>query len=532
MANYFRRIVIRTSIGKMVFECLERSGDTLDFVLRATDTPSLEGSTCACIARYGTNVTTAITGSFEIYGLSGTGYQCRVSGQNIQINLGSVGWQNIFGYYETSSMKYINLPYFTIFHKTGESEPRYGLNILTGQVGPYNYFSQITNSQVTTTTAGYYVATVNPSWSGSVSPGAYTRAGNPTGYAILEDIIKGSKPFDPEPDPFEDGGETSPGGGTGNFDNTGDAINIPSLPTLSAVDTGFITLFNPTITQLNSLATYMWTNPLFDPTNWKRIFANPMDAILGLSIVPVAVPDGGLKTVTVGNISTDVSMTVAASQYVELDCGTLNVNEFWGAYLDYSPYTKAEIYLPYIGTHPLDVDDIMGKAVHVVYHIDILSGACCAYIKCGNAVLYSFVGQCSSSIPITGDDWTNVINGALSIASSIGTMIATGGASAPIVTGIAATAINQMKPSIEKSGSMGGTGGMMGIQKPYLILTRPRQALPANQNEFTGYPSFIAESLDSIHGYTEVEYIHLDNVHATDGELAEIESILKTGVIL
>ena len=95
-------------------------------------------------------------------------------------------------------------------------------------------------------------------------------------------------------DPYGDGGGTSgTGGGTGDFDGTGDNIDIPSLPTLSAVDTGFITLFNPSAGELRSLANYMWSNPLFDLNAWKKIFADPMDAILGLSIVPVAVPNGG-----------------------------------------------------------------------------------------------------------------------------------------------------------------------------------------------------------------------------------------------
>lgn len=333
-------------------------------------------------------------------------------------------------------------------------------------------------------------------------------------------------------DPLSPGGTSGAGGGQGSFSGTGDAIAIPSLPTLGAVSTGFITIFNPTLSQLASLASYMWDSSLFDLSTWQKLWADPMDAILGLSIVPVQVPNGGTASVKVGNISTGVAMTKAAAQYVEVDCGTLSVKEYWGAYLDYDPYTKAEIYLPYIGTHALSVDDIMGKAVHVVYHVDILSGACCAYVKCGSSVLYTFIGQCSSSIPISGTDFTNVINGVLSAGVSIGSMVATGGATAPMaVPSLASTAVNGLKPTVEKSGAMAGTGGMMGIQTPYLILTRPRQALPEKQNSFTGYPSFITRKLGDLTGYTEIETIHLENVPATESELSEIESLLKGGVI-
>lgn len=333
-------------------------------------------------------------------------------------------------------------------------------------------------------------------------------------------------------DPYWQGDYSGTGGGGGDFNNTSTPIQIPELPSISATSTGFISLFNPSLAQLNELASYMWSN-LFDIDGWKKLFSDPMDAILGLSILPVAVPSGGVKEVKVGNISTGISLTVASTQFVEVDCGSINVNEYWGAYLDYEPFTKAEIYLPYIGTHPISVDDIMGKSVHVVYHVDILSGACCAFVKCGDSVLYSFVGQCACSIPITGNNWTNVINGTLSVAASIGTMVATGGASAPMAAGtIASTAVNSMKPSVEKSGSMSGTGGILAVQTPYLILTRPNQALPEKQNTFTGYPSFITSKLGSLSGYTEIEEIHLENIPGTEQEISEIESLLTGGVII
>lgn len=334
-------------------------------------------------------------------------------------------------------------------------------------------------------------------------------------------------------DPYAGGGNSDVGGGTGDFDITSDPIDFPALPTLGAVDSGFITLFNPTLTELKNLATYMWTNPLFDISAWKKVFADPMDAIIGLSIIPVSVPESGTAYIKVGNLLTDISAHVASAQFIEIQCGSINVNEFWGAYLDYDPYTKAEIYLPYCGTHQLSVDEIMGKTIEVRYHVDILSGACCAYVKCGDSVLYSFIGQCASSVPISGSDFTNVINGVLSAATAIGSLVATGGASAPLsVPQLASTSANALKPNVEKSGALSGTGGILGIQKPYLILSRPRQALPENQNQYTGYPSFITSALGDLSGYTEIEQIHLHDIPATGEEIAEIERLLKTGVIL
>lgn len=350
-------------------------------------------------------------------------------------------------------------------------------------------------------------------------------------YNVNEQQAEFYKTIEITTDPFNPGGGSGTGGGGGDFDNTSTPIEIPSLPSISAASTGFITLFNPGLNELNELASYLWSD-LFEVDGWKKLFADPMDAILGLSILPVSIPSAGTREVKVGNIGTGISLTVASSQFVEVDCGSINVNEYWGAYLDYEPYTQAQIFLPYIGTRPISVDEIMGKTVRVVYHVDILTGACCCFVKCGDSVLYTYNGQCSIPIPITGANYTSVVNGVISIAASVGSLVATGGASAPTaIPAIASSAVNQMKPQVEKSGSISGSAGVLNMQIPYLILIRPRQALPSKQNEFIGYPSLITVQLNEITGYTEVQSIHLENIPATEKELAEIDTLLKGGVI-
>ena len=345
----------------------------------------------------------------------------------------------------------------------------------------------------------------------------------------------------PGEDPYDPGGTSTTGGGTGTFDGTGDAISFPSLPTLSAVSTGFVTLYAPTITQLNSLASYMWSGS-FDITLFRKLFADPMDVILGLSIVPVAVPISGMQEVKVGNISTGVSMNKVSTQYVNVDCGTLQVKEYWGSCLDYAPNSKCQIYLPYIGTRSIDIDEIMGKTIQVKYAVDVLSGALVANIMCGSSVLYSFTGACASSIPVVSRDFTSIISSAINIAGSIGMAVATGGLSTPVTAasavqlGVAAgqTAMNvaNSKPSVQHSGAAGGTSGMLGVQTPYLIFELPRQSLPQGYNKYGGYPANITLQLGSITGFTKVEMIHLENIPATDSELNEIETLLKAGVIL
>ena len=337
--------------------------------------------------------------------------------------------------------------------------------------------------------------------------------------------------------PYEDGGDSDDGGGGGDFDNTSEDIEVPTLPTSSATASGFVNIFAPTLNQLNQLASYMWSSEFYD--NIVKLWADPMNVILGLSIVPVNVPVDDIREVKCGNVSSGVSMYHASTQFVMLDCGTINVNEYWGAYLDYSPYTKIQLYLPYCGTHSLDIDDIMGRSINVTYHIDILSGSCVAFVKSSgkglNSVLYEFSGNVSTQIPVTGENFSRLIQTAISSVASLGSTVATGGLSAPMAIstiGSLANNVANSKPEIERSGSMSGSTGLMGIQKPYLILTRPKQCIPKNVQKFKGFPSMKFQKLSDVKGFTIISEILLKNITASDEEIAEIKNLLKEGVIL
>lgn len=349
---------------------------------------------------------------------------------------------------------------------------------------------------------------------------------------IIDFIDNDLHPISPDDsDPYNPNSEHA--GGDGEDQNT-DEMADETLPTISAADTGFVTLYKPSISQMNALANYMWNT--LDLDVFKKVIANPMDVILGLSILPGIVPSGGSSSVRVGNIDTGVSMTKVGNQYVKFNCGSVTIKRKWGAFLDYSPFTKAFIYLPFIGVQPIDVDEIMNKTVSVTYNIDVLSGGCCAFIKVNGTTLYSYIGQCACSVPVTGKDWSTMINGVLGAVSSIGGTIGSiaSGNVAGAISGVAAVAQNVMgaKPTYQRSGTMGGMGGMMGIKTPYIIIERPVQAVPGYQNHIIGYPSFITRLIGDFKGYTEIEQCHLENIPCTEDELIEIENVLKTGVIL
>ncbi len=82
----------------------------------------------------------------------------------------------------------------------------------------------------------------------------------------------------------------NPGSGYGPYDYTSETDLPPALPSASAAQCGFVSLWNPTITELQGLASYLWTSGLFDINTWRHLFSNPMDCILSVGIIPF-VPD-------------------------------------------------------------------------------------------------------------------------------------------------------------------------------------------------------------------------------------------------
>lgn len=334
------------------------------------------------------------------------------------------------------------------------------------------------------------------------------------------------------PDPYsQQGGESEEDGGNGE-DPDDEPVEEETLPLPSIAGLGFCTIYVPDETDLYNLAAYLWGGNL-DLNTFLKLFANPMDSILGLSAVPVSLPGSPSSVYMGGQILTGITLPrYTGRTSVKVDMGTMTIKERWGAYLDYDPYTELSLYLPFIGIKNIKADDVMGKTISLMYSLDILSGACIAYIRpIGGSVLYEWSGQCALQIPITGQNWDNIFSTAATTAAAIGSALFSPSAiSAGAIASSAVQAVSA-KPRVERSGAVNGITGFLGQLRPYLIRVIPDTYIPANQNKFIGYPSFVTINLSSLSGYNEISSIHIEGIPATGNELSEIETLLKGGVI-
>lgn len=338
-------------------------------------------------------------------------------------------------------------------------------------------------------------------------------------------------------DPYIDHGDDSTtGGGTGTFDMGNDPITTPTVPSVSALTGQLLSMYAPTASELEQLSNFLWSNNFID--NIPKLFGNPFESLIALYLIGIQPPAEGTKEyVQLGYVSSGVQMYPVNTQFTTFDCGNLKIPLFWANALDYSPYTKLNIYLPYIGYRALDPDIIIDATVNLKYYIDLLTGSCTAILKVtkGNLsnIMYSFTGNICTQIPLTGSDSTamtrtlvtaGVTVGALPLMPSVSAMTAATTATAMQVMGSKAT--------VEQGGTAGSSYGLLSCKTPHIIINRPVQSKPENYQNYKGFPCNITAQLSSLSGYTEILEIHLENINATKSELDELENLLKSGVIL
>ena len=323
------------------------------------------------------------------------------------------------------------------------------------------------------------------------------------------------------------------GGGNGSYDNDSDIIPFPSLPTLGAHNCGLLAVYNPTIGELQNFSAFLWSRDVFDTI--KKFIASPMELIVSLAIVPVEPIAGNQTTIKIGGINTEVSSTLVGNQYMSFDCGTLDISEYYSSALDYGCYTRIHLYLPYIGVCELKTDEVMGGSVSIRYNIDLVSGSCVALVRCQrnglNSVLYSYEGNIATQIPIASRDFSTIYTSLAKSSSPAGSFMS-GGVGQAIDGGVqSAISVMSNKPSVQRSGSISSSAGLLGIHTPYVIIERPIQSDPLNSKEFYGRPSNITATLSEVHGYTECETDFLD-ISCTTEEMNMIRDKLSQGVIL
>ena len=349
-------------------------------------------------------------------------------------------------------------------------------------------------------------------------------------------------------------------------------IPVPPLPGIYDPDTGqttfpsiipqsgpgFIHVYNPTPAEFVAFGTWLWVT--YADATIDKILNNPFDGVIGAHELYATPNRDGSDNIRSAFLTCPTTAALVTNRYSEIDCGTVIVPEFYGNYLDYSPYSQAYIYLPFIGINEVSIDDIVGHAVNIRYRVDSYSGSCIAMIfvaKDGYQNLcYQFAGSCSVEVPMAGGSQAAIKAGMMQAEAYARAAMIQAGANAVggigsalmgnvggVLSSLSGIASNYAqaqagveaakvanKSSVQHSGQFGASHGAMGEKVPFFIIRNPIQVKVVNYNEDYGFPAHKRVIVGGCRGYLRVREVNVISAHATDEEKMAIEMALKGGV--
>lgn len=379
----------------------------------------------------------------------------------------------------------------------------------------------------------------------------------------------GSDVWNPNPDDPGDGSGAggAPGSASGGGYNPdaldGEDVGVPTIPITDVARAKLCNVYNITEENLGALTNWLWSSNFFDSI--IKNFSSPMENIVMLGLVPFNQFQSASSSVVVGNVTSEISANKLAKTMYELDCGTIDVSMPYNNFGSFEPYSKYQLYLPYVGIVDLSSDDVAirkinGKMtygqVRVIYHFDVFSGACLAYVRTHSNGKWKtsgeYAGNILTTLPISQTNFLQVyqtlISARASIAqaglntvasvmnptASVGSLAGTAGG---VATSMADT-VNSLigiRPTYGRTGSMSGCHGMLGTRKPYLIKSLARIFESDLQRLNKGYVSRLGVTVGGQSGYLKARMDanrigYIDG--ATEGELAEIKQLLTSGIYI
>lgn len=342
-------------------------------------------------------------------------------------------------------------------------------------------------------------------------------------------------PTDWQDNPFNGISNTDPNNYTDKID-----LNNPTLSNVNVFNRSFAVNANT----VKNLADFLWNA---DETKFQEIVKglalmgeNPMNSIIDLRLFPfnVALKNSATEAepIVIGRTNTGVNGIKLTEKVNSLiDLGECTFFTKFKNFLDYEPYTTAQLYIPYIGVVPVSTAEFMGHRISVKMIVDYTTGAGTAIVFKDDIPFIYRNGVVGISIPMTGND-------SASYASTvIGNVVggAVGG-----VTSIASGNIGGAVSSAEKlySGFATGTNYQEASasspsvatwqpQRCYFIIDRPILNAPDNYGRTIGFACEKTGKLSDFKGFTVVSNPEI-NFRCTDSERQYIVNMLQGGVFV
>lgn len=397
--------------------------------------------------------------------------------------------------------------------------------------------------------------------------GDTTCYGSSRGFRMKSSFVKSSDGWGANAEiPETDGGDSpefgpaaAPGGYIGSQQGTHDKSTehsgIPSKPQYGFTSAGFLNHYLITSQGLEQLGEAVFPEPAGLSTSVEqaidRLVTNQwnsklVDYIIDCRIIPVMPHDSGYHDLSVGGkvlIHPDTQAIYRAAlideDFVDVNCGTITTDLVEGNFLDFYNMS-AKLFLPFYGFVDIAPEYWMGATLGVQYRFNMMDGSFMVWITSKafgtnmntDDVIAQYAGNACIHLPINTQAYGNIISGMITTGAAIVGAAATGGplGVAGAMASGAANIINS-RPQLNANNSYNGSAALMSKRTPYLLIEFNNAQFSTKYTEEQGLPLVVTRTLGTLRGMT-VCMDPIINFACADDEAAEIQGLLKSGVIL
>ena len=274
--------------------------------------------------------------------------------------------------------------------------------------------------------------------------------------------------------------------GTGGAITWGLHFSVVQPPSEERVD--FFTIYEPTNANMKKINDAIFINAADGTTiNVQQYFSSYKKFYCK---IPVA----GYKPLKGGRYDFGEQAPYVKEHTIVVDCGSVEIPEQYHSLLDYSPFSRLTIYLPFVGFQELDDKLVVGHTLKVQYTVDVLSGRCLAQLYVDSIDLKSCFAEYGGTIAadeIFGTDNGYNYYGAYELMTTL----------------------------------------QLGELSCY-VLIHTKMPLEGDIVNYKGLPTNEIVKVGDVAGFVKYSSIHVDGMTATDSEKSEIESLLMSGIFV
>ena len=306
-----------------------------------------------------------------------------------------------------------------------------------------------------------------------------------------------------------------------------DLVN-PSLTSIGC----FATYWAMSQTEVNKLADDLFNDTFIDTISNSITFygGNPIDAIMSLRLYPFNISELGINASTAnvklfGKETTAIGNILSTNYSGIINFGTCTLAERYGNFLDYNPYTKAQLYIPYCKTVDIDISICIKKTINVKVIVDVTTGECCAVVYADNIPIAYSNGKIGIDIPLTGSSTAGIGSSILSAIPNFYSPTSAALSSAMSITNGVLSSDNK----IIKQGNSSVATGLWQPKNCYFLIKRPQPAVPENYGHTIGYLTNTKKRIGSCTGYTICNNVDVNGLYCTENEKEMLKGIMESG---